>query len=86
MRRKNILIIVLAIIASACQTTSRTKEISLGTSINLYGDAKEIGVDLYRPSKMYILDNHLIIFDDVKKNIFKIFLYHPWNTDILMDT
>ena len=56
MRRKNILIIVLAIIASACQTTSRTKEISLGTSINLYGDAKEIGVDLYRPSKMYILD------------------------------
>lgn len=73
MRRKNILIIVLAIIASACQTTSRTKEISLGTSINLYGDAKEIGVDLYRPSKMYILDNHLIIFDDVKKNIFKIF-------------
>lgn len=73
MKRKNILIIALAIIASACQTTSKTKEISLGTSINLYGDAKEIGVDLYRPSKMYILDNHLIIFDDVKKDIFKIF-------------
>jgi hypothetical protein len=48
-------------------------ELEITESKLLVADAHKISVDLFRPSKLVMHKNKLIVYDDVRKDIFKVF-------------
>ena len=42
-------------------------------AIALHGDSVSFSGELYRPAKLYIAEDKLVVFDDVKEDLFKVF-------------
>jgi hypothetical protein len=52
---------------------SKSTNLQLIEKTKLISDAHQINVDLYRPSKIFIHNDKLIVYDDVRDDIFKVF-------------
>lgn len=58
----------------SCKNADESSKILLEGDANyLEGSFSESPMDMYRPAKLYVVDNKLIVFDDVKEGLFKVF-------------
>lgn len=69
--------ISLALLLLFSCTNSKTSEITEvqipAESVSLQGDAYSFSSEIFRPAKLYIAGNKLIVFDDIQEKLFKVF-------------
>ena len=74
MRFRNKILYISFLLLLSCKNADELSKILLkGDADYLEGSFSEFPMDMYRPAKLYVIGNKLIVFDDVKEELFKVF-------------
>ena len=74
MRFRNKILYISFLLLLSCKNADEPSKILLkGDADYLEGSFSEFPMDMYRPAKLYVIGNKLIVFDDVKEELFKVF-------------